>query len=420
MISLVLGIIVACAALLLFSGLDLLLRERGKIVERELQPALEAFDTRIAPRLGGSAERAELGAWLWMQAATAALGGLLVAWTLLFTTGRWGAWLETVVLFLLLLGAVRASAALLFGRSRLDWLARLAPLLRVTLWLAAFWTAPVGMGGRLAALGRSEPPENADERRESDIEALVEAGEEEGIIEAHERELVQSALEFGDKRLREIMVPRPDIVALPSTASFVELLARVRKTPFQRLPVYEGDLDHIVGVVATRELLRVPERQWPSERVGSHLAPVLFVPESATSFELLRQMQRRRIHVAVVISEYGAVAGLVTVSDLMEEIVGELPAESPDGTQAAVAEVPGQFLVLGSMDLDRLEEMVGVRLERREANTLGGLLAEHLGRIPAAGERVRLNGLVFEIIEANPVRVLKVRIVPAPAASVPN
>jgi CBS domain containing-hemolysin-like protein len=249
---------------------------------------------------------------------------------------------------------------------------------------------------------------NPEEQRESEIEALVEAGAEEGIIEEKERDLVQSALEFGDKRVREVMVPRPDIVALPANATLAQLRDLLRQRHIARVPVYTEDIDHVVGVVNTYELLHVSEQEMTREMVASRLRPVPFVPESKSTADLLREMRQEGAQMAIVVNEYGAVAGLVTLDDLVEEIVGEIR----DGGEAEpewVEEAPGHFVVSGSLDLDRLQELAGVSLDSRESTTVAGFLAERMGRIPQKGERVDAGQLRFEVLDANEMRILRVR-----------
>ena len=420
MILLIFAISVLLVPLMLFSYLDRIYRERGKFLDREFQANLDVFDQEVEPRLGQPAERAQLAVSLWLELSLAWIAVLTGVAVIHHTSAGFSDWLEAALLLVAVLVVCnRLVPYLLFARTSGRWLVPLTPAIRVALALMAPVSLAVGFCLSLASLSQPTVAEDPEEKRESDIEALMEAGREEGIIEEGDRDLVQSALEFGDKRVREIMVPRPDIVAVPSTTTLAELRALVRRRHFSRIPVYQSDIDHIVGVVQTHDLLHVPEEEMGRRTVAERVRPVLFVPEAETTAELLREMQQQGIHTAIIISEYGAVAGLVTLSDLLEQIVGELRDEGGGSVHADwVEEHPGQFVVSGGLELSRLEELMEVELESREATTVAGYLAEILGRIPETGEHVHEDGLDFEIVEANEVRILRVRALraaPSPA-----
>lgn len=422
MIYLLFAIAALLVPLVLFSYLDRIYRERGKFLDREFQDNLDVFDNEVEPRLKQVPERIQLAVILWLDWSLAWMSALTAVLVVQFTSAGFSEWFEAALfLVAVLVVGNRLIPYLLFARTRGRWLLRWVPLLRIAFLLMTPVIMAVGFCVSLASLSQPTVTEDPEEKRESEIEALMEAGQEEGIIEEGDRDLVQSALEFGDKRVREIMVPRPDIVAVSSTTTLEELRALVRQRHFSRIPVYQGDIDHIVGVVQTHDLLHVPEEEMSRRTVAERLRAVLFVPEAETTAGLLREMQQQGIHTAIIINEYGSVAGLVTLSDLLEQIVGELRDEGGGSVHAEwVEEHPGQFVVSGGLDLSRLEELMEVELDSREATTVAGYLAERLGRIPETGEHVQENGLEFEILEANSVRILRVRVMraaPAPAAS---
>ena len=411
MIALAIALLLLTVLTALFAYVEALYRERERFLARQHPAHLEAFEAQVLPRLGPrAAVTASLGAHLGL--ALIAMG--LAAWSLLYAGGGAEAWLEAALLLIAaMVLTTRWIPALLLARTSGRWLHAWLPVLHLGDWILWPVSSLLGFGASLASLSQEPiPAQDPEEKRESEIEALMEAGTEEGIIEEHERELVQSALEFGDKRIREIMVPRPDIVAIPAHATLRELKEKVRERHLRRLPVYNGDIDHIVGMVATRELFRIDQsEELDRHQVSEFLQPVLFIPEAATSADLLREMQLRGLHTAIVVNEYGAVAGLITFGDLLEELVGEMPEAhglnpSPEWRELG----PGEFEVAGSLELERLGELIHHSLESREAASVGGYLAEHLGRIPLPEETLSIDGLEFKIVAANDVRILKVRV----------
>lgn len=419
MIALIFAIAILLSPLVLFSYLDRIYRERGKFLAREFQDNLDVFENEVEPRLGQSAERAQLAVSLWVELLLAWIGVLTGTIVLRHSGADFSAWLEAALfLVAVLVVCNRLIPYVLFARTSGRWLLGWVRPLRAGLALMLPVSLSVGFCLSLAALSQLPVEEDPEMKRESEIEALMEAGTEEGIIEEGDRDLVQSAIEFGDKRVREIMVPRPDIVAVPATTSLADLKTLVRQRHFSRIPVYQFDIDHIAGVVHTHDLLHVPEEEMGRRTVAERVRPALFVPEAETTAELLREMQQQGIHTAIIINEYGSVAGLVTLSDLLEQLVGEMRDEGGGPVHAEwVEEQPGQFVVSGGLDLSRLEELMEVELDSREATTVAGFLAEVLGRIPETGEHVQGGGLDFEILEANDVRILRVRVArPVPTA----
>ncbi len=412
MIYLLLAIAALLVPLVVFSYLDRIYRERGKFLDREFQDNLDVFDHEVEPRLKQTPEQIELAVILWLDWSLAWMAALTAVLVVEDSRAGFSEWFEAALFVVAaLVLCSRLIPYLLFARTRGRWLLRWVPLLRIAFLLMSPVSMAVGFCMSLASLSQPAVTEDPEEKRESEIEALMEAGQEEGIIEEGDRDLVQSALEFGDKRVREIMVPRPDIVAVSTTTTLAELRNLVRQRHFSRIPVYQGDIDHIAGVVHTHDLLHVPEEEMSRRTVAERIRPALFVPEAETTAELLREMQQQGMHTAIVISEYGSVAGLITLSDLLEQIVGELRDEGGGSVHADwVEERPGQFVVSGGLELSRLEELMEVELESREATTVAGYLAERLGRIPETGERAQEDGLEFEILEANAVRILRVRV----------
>ena len=304
---------------------------------------------------------------------------------------------------------------LLFQRTRGLWVVRLLWPVRLMLFLVFPVTLFVSFLLSIATL--AEEPVTAEEETAGDVEALLEAGEEEGILEESDRELVRSAVEFGDKLVKEIMTPRPQIFAVPESTTLAEFLEELREHNFSRVPVYAGTLDAITGIAFAHDLLQITDVEARTRTVASIQRPAALVPETKKGYELLREMQREKQHMRIVIDEYGEVAGLVTIEDLLEQIVGNIGDEHEDEEDARVedaqAEGEGVWLVPGGFDVDRLEELVGTEWqpeESYEAQTVGGLVSEADGRIPHAGEVVEVGRLRIEVVASSDRRVEMVRV----------
>ncbi len=230
--------------------------------------------------------------------------------------------------------------------------------------------------------------------------------------EAHgdERRLLQSIVDFSDILVREVMTPRPDIVAIRSDASVAELRALFRDQQYSRLPVYNENLDNIAGFVFVKDLMALDCADMDSRPVSTLLRPATFVPETKRVPELLKEFQGKQVQSAIVVDEYGGTAGLVTIEDLLEEIVGEIRDEYDVETEPIVDEGHGSFVVSGKADVDEIADRLGVDIEREGFETVGGYLLSHLGRVPAVGETFDIDDLTVEVLEAERRRVHKVRV----------
>ena len=266
----------------------------------------------------------------------------------------------------------------------------------------------------------AEESATAEEESAVDVEALLEAGEEEGILEESDRELVRSAVEFGDKLVRDVMTPRPGVFAVPATLTLVEFLEQLRAHNFSRVPVYQETIDNITGIAFAHDLLQISDEEAGTRTVASIEREAVFVPETKRVYELLREMQREKQHMRIVIDEYGGVSGLVTIEDLLEEIVGEIRDEHEEDVaiEEPQREPRGVWLVPGNFPVDQLSGLFGEQTgfseldKTYEATTLGGLVSEIEGRIPLAGEVVVLEEacLRMEIVASTDRRVERLRI----------
>jgi CBS domain containing-hemolysin-like protein len=248
---------------------------------------------------------------------------------------------------------------------------------------------------------------------ESELLAMADVAHEEDVIEGHERELIHSIIEFGDTVVREVMVPRPDMRTLDGDLSVSEALGVAIEAGLSRLPVHAGNVDDIVGVAHAKDLIRAEREGHGAEPVRNEVRPAHFVPETKRVSRLMREMQDLKYHLAVVVDEYGGTAGLATLEDLIEELVGEIVDEYDVEEPPVVALDQGGYSVSARLAVDELGELVGADLPEGEWDTVGGLLFNVLGRVPGEGESVQVNGLtlVAERVEGN--RVGRIRIVPA-------
>jgi putative hemolysin len=243
---------------------------------------------------------------------------------------------------------------------------------------------------------------------EEEIRSMAEVGHEEGVIDAQERELIHSVFTFGDTVVREVMVPRPDVVAVEVRQGLRSVLDTIVARGFSRVPVYRDQLDHIEGVVYAKDLLRILHSGQEDTQLAKLLRPAHFVPESKRVADLLREMQRHQFHLAVVTDEYGSVSGLVTLEDLIEELVGEIADEYDRDEPELVQVGEGVYRVDGAMPIDDLARALGVELPSEEWDTVGGLMLGLLGAIPREGQEVRCGNLVFRAERVQRRRVLSV------------
>ena len=261
------------------------------------------------------------------------------------------------------------------------------------------------------ATRRSGPPPTPDEAAEeanNAAKAYIDTAEQEGLIAGEERRLLQSIVDFGDTLVREVMTPRPDIVAARDTASVGDVRAMFREQEYSRFPVYKDSLDHIAGFVFVKDLviLSTADDERP---VTTLLRPAVFVPETKRVPELLKQFQRQQTQCAIVVDEYGGTAGLVTIEDLLEEIVGEIRDEYDVESEPIVDEGQGRWVFSGKVNIAEVIQRLNVEIEQEGFETVGGYLLSHLGRVPAVGETFDMDGLAGEVLDAERRRINKVR-----------
>jgi putative hemolysin len=245
-----------------------------------------------------------------------------------------------------------------------------------------------------------------------DLQALIDVGEEEGILEGEEGELIQNIIEFGETQAGQVMTPRTDIVALPVTATVREARDLMVESKYSRLPVYREQIEDVVGIIYVRDLLTY----WAEGREEEGIEPLLrrpyLVPETKSVDELLEEMQKAHVQLAIVIDEYGGLAGLLTVEDILEEIVGEI--EDEDTEREEVVEITpaddGAYDVLGSTEVGKIERLFDLEIEDDDFTTIAGLVIDEAGRVPTPGTRLNFRGLDVEVLEADERRIARLRL----------
>jgi CBS domain containing-hemolysin-like protein len=288
-----------------------------------------------------------------------------------------------------------------------------------------FWalplTFPILISTTIDRLLEPDEPEPEPPSPEENLEALIATGEQEGLIEKGERELLQSVVKFGDKVAREVMTPRPEIAAIEINSSLEDLRSLFRAKRMTRYPVYSGDMDHIEGIVSVRDLMELTPDEQKRATLRDLVRPVPFVPETKPIRDLLKELQQSTTQMAIVIDEYGSVSGLITVEDLVEQIVGEIQDEVEPHARDIIKESASSYILSGHAELEQVAGVVHVPLQGDDYSTVAGLVLYQLGHVPAAGEKVQSHGLTFEVLEANQRTVLKVRmkIPPSPPAASP-
>jgi putative hemolysin len=263
-------------------------------------------------------------------------------------------------------------------------------------------------------------PTRTPELSAAEIRLIVEQGSQQGVLEAEEEQMISAVMSLSDSKLHEVMVPRIDIVAIDQDATFDEAVTLVLTEGHSRTPLYKESVDHIVGILYAKDLLRIIAAGGPRPRLRDIMRPALFVPESQAVDDLLNELQRRRVHMAIVLDEYGGTAGLVTIEDLLEEIVGEIQDEFDEEEPMKVIVRDGEAILDGRADIDEMGELVDPALELEddeEYDTVGGFVYHRIGRVPVVGDTVAVDPFKITVIKVTGRRVGKVRVTWDPGAA---
>jgi CBS domain containing-hemolysin-like protein len=405
--------LLVAALVTLATCIQLLYLESQRLRARDL-PSLEFFKETLESKIGLETEKGALVFSLVKHIGLAIVGVITLAWTAQNADG-WEA--SAAACLLVMLYAVLGTyliPQIVYTKSNGIGLLRLLPLFRAMVLVMRPLTGALGFLQSLFDLNQNNHSDQ-EPTPEEHIDALITAGEEEGLIEKGDRELIQSVVAFGDKTVREVMTPRPRIVAIARDATLEELRHLVINEQYSRIPVYEGSIDQITGFIHVRDMFEMDEDERAKRKVSEIIRPIRAVPETKRVNDLLREMQEEGAHVAVVVDEYGATAGIVTMEDMVEEIVGEIHDEH-EPERDFREEADGSYVVSGSFDLGRLEDLLDFHPEEdTESTTVGGLVTEWLGHVPSAGERTERDGIAIQVLASNQVRVDQVRVSKAAA-----
>jgi putative hemolysin len=412
--------ICAVAAVLLLSFVTLvqmLYMDSLRLRTKEF-PMLQVFRLEMDERIGLRGEAGVLAFSLIKHSLIALLGTVMLY---LAATGK------TVSVVAFLEGAAASWATMLlfayiipqylYRGTAGRWISRSVPLICLLALVVKPLTAFLAFLQSLSELGEKDQTQQETVSQEENIEALITAGTEEGIIEEEDRKLIHSVVAFGNKTVREVMTARPKMVTASADASLEEFRQLVIHEQFSRIPVYEDNIDQIIGFIHVRDMFELDYVERAHRTVRDLVRPIRFVPETKPVNDLLREMQADGAHMAIVVDEYGNTAGLVTMEDMVEEIVGEIRDEHEPGHDVQ-PDTEGGFIVSGSFDVDHLQDLLDFRASgHTESTTVGGLVTEWMGRVPDAGETVERDGIRIEVLAANELRVDQVRISKAAPAN---
>jgi putative hemolysin len=416
--------VVWAVLLCVITVVQILYMESVRLRSRDL-PALQFFKETLEDRIGVQGDDGVLAFSLIKHTLVVLLGVCFLATgtaDLAQHPGQaWQNLLEAALFaWLTMLISTYVLSQVLYRKTSGRWLLPLAPILRLCALLVRPLTAILGFFQSLVEL--SEPAKTNEEGPgpSGDIEALISAGEEEGIIEKDDRKLIESVVAFGDKTVREIMTPRPKMVAIEANRSLEDLRELVIHEQYSRVPVYERTIDNIIGFVHVRDMFELDESARHGRRVKELTRPIRFVPETKPVNDLLREMQQDGAHMAIVIDEYGNTAGLATMEDMVEEILGEIHDEH-EPERDVLKQPDGSFVVAGSVDLDRLHDLLEFRPpEETESTTIGGLVTEWLGHVPHIGEVIERDGIRLEVLAGDELKVEQVRVSKVAHETVPE
>jgi CBS domain containing-hemolysin-like protein len=359
-------------------------------------------------------------------ALSSAIQALLIGFTVLVTWVVFSVTTERylILLYALLFGILvtvvfRQIIPRLIVRSRPERkLLVLLPVVRPLYSAAKVLTSPISSFFQTRdpqKLEQTQTPDSADEDADSgvdDIQALMEVGEAEGIIEEEEREMIESLFEFAETRTGEIMTPRTEICAVSFDATIKEVRDLMIGEKYSRLPVYRDSIDNVEGIIYVRDLLQAWSEGRENDPISGFLRDAYFVPETKSAAELLKSMQSDHMQFAVVIDEYGGVAGIVTLEDILEEIVGEI--EDEDIEEEEIIEIvegdEGYWDILGSTEIDKIERLFDLDLEDEEYTTIAGLVTSKTGYVPKVGDTVSADGLSYEVLKGDDKRVELLRV----------
>jgi CBS domain containing-hemolysin-like protein len=394
------GLVLAAVLVVLagiFSAADAALATYSRARAEELVDEGRAGSRHLVTLLDDPARYLNTALLLRMLCETSAVVLVTLEFLRLYDGQRWATILTTVAVMLVVSFVVIGVAPRTLGRQQAD---RVAPTAATILTSATRVLGPIPQ--LLIVVGNAITPgrgfRSGPFSTETELRELVDLAEASSVIESGERAMIHSVFEFGDTIAREVMVPRGDVVYIERYKNLRQTLSLFLRSGFSRVPVIDENLDDIVGFAYLKDVVRrdfdAPDVEF-TQRVDEVMRPALYVPESKQVDALLSEMQATRQHIAVVVDEYGGTAGLVTIEDLLEEIVGEITDEYDAERAESTTLEDGTIRVASRYPIDDLEELVGFDVEEEDVDSVGGLMAKHLGRVPIPGSHVEAHGLRF-------------------------
>lgn len=395
---------------ILFTAIQTFYLEGMRLRTREMA-SLQYFKADFEPRLGLRSEEGSLTFSLWKHTCLVVFGVLNLAQVIdgeplkipELLEGIGSAWFGMMLCAYLV-------PQLLFRRTTGKWLHALLPFYSASALIVRPLVLGLGFLHSLLDIVKQEPASEDAATAAENIDALITAGTEEGLIEEDDRRLIQSVVAFGDKTVREIMTPRPNLVIIQADQTLESLHALVVNEQYSRIPVWQESIDDIIGFVHVRDMFEVAESSRKTRTVRELMRPIRFVPETKPVDDLMREMQQEGAHMVIVIDEYGNTAGLATMEDLVEVILGEIRDEHEPASDVT-DDGNGGYIVSGNFDLSRVQDLVDFHPEEElESTTVGGLVMEWLGRVPKPGEVIERDGVRAEVLASDGMRVEQVRL----------
>lgn len=399
----------------LFTCVQTLYLEGMRLRARDL-PSLQLFKSSLEPRLSLRSEEGALTFSLWKHTCLVALALVVFVQVMDGNVIRPAEFIEALLFaWILMMLSGYLIPQLLFRRTSARWLESLLPFFIGAGLIVRPLVVGLGFLQSLLDIVKQEAATDEPATPAENIDALITAGAEEGLIEEDDRKLIQSVVAFGDKVVREIMTPRPNMICIQADQTLQALHELVVHEQYSRVPVYGESLDDMVGFVHVRDMFEVAENSRTSRLVRELMRPIRLVPETKPVNDLMREMQQEGAHMVIVVDEYGQTAGLCTMEDLVEVILGEIRDEhEPDSD--VLEDENGGYTVSGNFDLDRLSDLLAFRPDGEiESTTVGGLVMEWMGRVPLAGESIERAGIRAEVLASDELRVEQVRLSKAPA-----
>jgi putative hemolysin len=403
-------LIILLVLVTLFTLIQTLYLEGMRLRARDL-PSLQYFKSTLEPRLSLRSEEGALTFSLWKHSCILIFGILVLAQAVDGGMLTLPELLESIVLaWLMLMLTAYVIPQLLFRRTSGPWLIALLPFYSGAALVMRPLVLALNFLHSLLDITKHEESRDEPATPAENIETLITAGAEEGLIQQGDVKLIQSVVAFGDKVVREVMTPRPNIVGIRADDTLEALHQLVVNEQYSRIPAYQTSIDDILGFVHVRDMFEVPESDRLKRTVRELMRPVRFVPETKPVNDLMRDMQQEGAHMVIVVDEYGTTAGLASMEDLVEVILGEIRDEHEPGSDIT-EDGHGGYIVSGNFDITRVEDILGFEPDEEiESTTIGGLVTEWLGHVPPAGERIERDGLRVEVLASDEMRVEQVRL----------